>query len=161
MHGGPSQLDLFDHKPQLRQRHGEELPPSIRGNQRLTGMTSGQESKPVTSSLFEFSRHGSSGAWVSELLPRTAGMVDDLCFVRSVHCSNSRHGGALLELHTGSDTFTRPSMGSWLLYGLGAETDQLPGYVVLTSVGGGQSQPIAARQCCLPSMTSFPASPSI
>src|SRR5829696_6430698 len=83
MHGGPSQLDLFDHKPGLRALHGKELPDSVRGTQRLTGMTSGQKTLPVTASPFQFARHGQSGAWVSELLPHTAGIVDDLCVIRS------------------------------------------------------------------------------
>ena len=85
MHGGPSQLDLFDHKPGLRALHGKELPESVRGTQRLTGMTSGQKSLPVTSSIFNFTQHGQCGAWVSELMPHTAGVVDELCFIRSMH----------------------------------------------------------------------------
>src|SRR5688500_19041301 len=85
MHGGPSQLDLFDHKPELHRRHGEELPESVRQGQRLTGMTSGQKSFPVVSSIFRFARHGQSGAWISELLPSLADVVDDLCFIRSMH----------------------------------------------------------------------------
>jgi hypothetical protein len=124
MHGGPSQVDTFDYKPRLEQDHGKPLPfdkPRVVSSQ--TGS--------LLKSPFAFRRHGESGAWVSEIFPHVAGCVDDLCFINSMHCSNSRHGGALLELHTGSDTFVRPSMGSWITYGLGTENRNLPGYVTM------------------------------
>jgi hypothetical protein len=124
MHGGPSQVDTFDYKPQLAKDHGKPLPfdkPRVVSSQ--TGS--------LLKSPFAFQRHGESGAWVSAIFPRVAGCVDDLCLINSMHCSNSRHGGALLELHTGSDTFVRPSMGSWITYGLGSENRNLPGYITM------------------------------
>src|SRR5262245_46235083 len=101
MHGGPSQLDMFDHKPGLRAMHGKDLPESIRKTQRLTGMTSGQKAFPVTSSIFNFKQHGRNGAWVSELLPHTAGIVDDLCIVRSMYTEAINHDPAVTYLQTG------------------------------------------------------------
>jgi hypothetical protein len=125
MHGGPSQVDTFDYKPLLERDHGKPLPfPKPRVVSSPTGN--------LLRSPFKFRRHGQSGAWVSELFPHLAGCVDDLCFLRGVHCSNSRHGGALLELHTGSDTFVRPSVGSWVTYGLGTENRDLPGFLTLS-----------------------------
>jgi hypothetical protein len=124
MHGGPSQVDTFDYKPLLERDHGKPLPfakPRVQFAQ--TGN--------LLRSPWKFARHGASGAWVSELFPTVAGRVDDLCFVKSLHGTNEAHGGALLALHTGSDTFVRPSMGSWLLYGLGSENKNLPGFVTL------------------------------
>jgi hypothetical protein len=135
MHGGPSQLDLFDHKPGLRAHHGQELPASVRGEQRLTGMTSTQKSLPVTASAFDFTQHGKSGAWVSELLPHTAGIVDDLCFIRSMHTEAINHDPAVTLLQTGHQQPGRPSFGSWTSYGLGSENENLPAFVVLTSRG--------------------------
>ena len=126
MSGGPSHIDLFDYKPKLKELNGTELPATVRMGQRVTGMTSGQSSFPCAASIFKFDQHGKSGAWVSELFPHVATRVDDICFLKGMHGSNSRHGGALLELHTGSDTFIRPSMGSWISYGLGTENQDLP-----------------------------------
>src|SRR5260221_1194178 len=126
MHGGPSQVDLFDHKPGLRALHGQELPASVRGTQRLTGMTSGQKSLPVTASAFQFARHGQCGAWMSELLPHIAGVVDDLCFIRSMHTEAINHDPAVTFLQTGSQQPGRPSLGSWTSYGLGRRDDNLP-----------------------------------
>jgi hypothetical protein len=124
MHGGPSQIDTFDHKPLLARDHGKPLPfPKPRVVSSPTGN--------LLASPWKFRRHGQSGAWVSELFPEVAGCVDDLCILRSMHGSNSRHGGALLELHTGSDTFIRPSMGSWITYGLGTENQNLPGFITI------------------------------
>jgi hypothetical protein len=147
MHGGPSQLDLFDHKPDLRRRHGEELPASLRGTQRLTGMTSGQKAFPVTASLFRFARHGGSGAWVSELLPHTAGIVDQLCFIRSMHTEAINHDPAVTLLQTGHQQPGRPSFGSWASYGLGSENRDLPAFVVLISRGSAArpADPLYAR----------------
>jgi Protein of unknown function (DUF1501) len=124
MHGGPSQVDTFDYKPLLERDHGKPLPfakPRVFSSQ--TGN--------LLKSPWKFTQHGQSGAWVSELFPHVAGCVDDLCIINSMHGSNSRHGGALLELHTGSDTFVRPSMGSWITYGLGSESRDLPGYITI------------------------------
>lgn len=147
MHGGPSQLDLFDHKPGLRTLHGHELPDSIRQTQRLTGMTSGQKAFPVTASLFDFKRHGQSGAWISELLPHTAGMVDDLCFVRSMYTEAINHDPAVTFLQTGHQQPGRPSLGSWMSYGLGSENKNLPTFVVLISRGSAArpADPLYAR----------------
>jgi len=147
MHGGPSQLDLFDHKPGLKKLHGQELPPSVRGDQRLTGMTSGQKSLPITSSLFDFAQHGQSGAWVSELLPHTAKMVDEMCFIRSMHTEAINHDPAVTFLQTGHQQPGRPSFGAWLSYGLGSANRSLPAFVVLTSRGSAArpADPLYAR----------------
>jgi hypothetical protein len=147
MHGGPSQLDLFDHKPGLKALHGQELPPSVRGAQRLTGMTSNQKSLPVTSSLFNFKQHGQSGAWVSELLPHTARVADELCIIRSLHTEAINHDPAVTYLQTGSQQPGRPSFGSWVSYGLGSESQSLPAFVVLLSRGSAArpADPLYAR----------------
>ncbi|MCA9174818.1 MAG: DUF1501 domain-containing protein, partial [Planctomycetales bacterium] len=147
MHGGPSQLDLFDHKPQLRRLHGQELPESVRGNQRLTGMTSGQASKPVTASVFGFQQHGQSGAWVSELLPHTASCVDDLCIIRSLNTEAINHDPAVTLLQTGDQRPGRPSFGAWASYGLGNESDELPAFLVMVSDGSAArpADPLYAR----------------
>ena len=147
MHGGPSQLDLFDYKPELKKRHGEELPASVRGEQRLTGMTSGQKSLPVTSSLFQFAQHGRSGAWISELLPHTANIADDLCIVRSMTTEAINHDPAVTMMQTGHQQPGRPSFGSWLSYGLGSENQNLPAFVVLLSRGSAArpDDPLYAR----------------
>jgi hypothetical protein len=124
MHGGPSQVDTFDHKPLLARDHGKPLPfakPRIQFAQ--TGN--------LLKSPWSFRQYGQSGAWVSELFPNVARHVDDLCFVKSLHGTNEAHGGALLAMHTGSATFVRPSMGSWVLYGLGSENDNLPGFITI------------------------------
>lgn len=124
MHGGPSQIDTFDYKPLLERDHGKALPfakPRIQFAQ--TGN--------IMRSPWKFAQHGQSGAWVSELFPHVATQVDRLCFVKSLHGTNEAHGGALLALHTGSDTFVRPSMGSWVVYGLGTENQDLPGFITL------------------------------
>jgi len=133
--GAPSQIDLFDYKPQLDKWHGTEIPPSVRGKQRLTAFTAEQKSLPVTASKFRFSQYGQSGAWLSELLPHHARIVDEVCFVRSLHTEAINHvTGASLAL-TGSERAGRPSIGSWISYGLGKETEELPAFVVLTSRG--------------------------
>ncbi len=147
MHGGPSQVDLFDYKPELKHRHGQELPASVRGNQRLTGMTSGQKSFPVTASLFDFHQHGRSGAWVSELLPHTAAIVDELCVVRSMHTEAINHDPAVTLLQTGHQQPGRPSFGAWASYGLGSESADLPAFVVMISRGSAArpADPLYAR----------------
>ena len=145
--GAPSQIDLFDHKPKLEEKRGEELPESIRRGQRLTGMTSRQESFPVAPSRFRFARHGQSGAWVSELLPHTARVVDQLCFVKSMHTEAINHDPAVTFFQTGAQLAGRPSIGAWLSYGLGARNRDLPAFVVLVSVGSGNpnDQPLYDR----------------
>lgn len=135
MHGGPSQMDLFDEKPQLARLHGSELPDSVRMNQRLTGMTSQQKSFPVASSRFRFSRHGESGLALSELLPHLGSVADDLCLIRSMHTEAINHDPAVTYLQTGHQQPGRPSLGSWLSYGLGSENSNLPAFVVLLSRG--------------------------
>jgi hypothetical protein len=124
MHGGPSQVETFDWKPLLERDHGKPLPfPKPRVFSSQTGN--------LLKSPWKFRQHGDSGVWVSELFPHVARCADDICFPKGMHGSNSRHGGALLELHTGSDTFVRPSMGSWITYGLGTENQDLPGYITV------------------------------
>jgi hypothetical protein len=124
MHGGPSQVDTFDHKPLLTRDHGKPLPFD---KPRVVSSDTGN----LLASPWKFQQYGQSGAWVSELFPHVAECVDDLCFLHGMHGSNSRHGGALLELHTGSDTFVRPSMGSWIGYGLGTENENLPAFMTI------------------------------
>ena len=145
--GAPSQMDLFDYKPKLADLRGQELPDSIRQGQRLTGMTSRQESFPVAPSKFKFARHGQSGAWVSDLLPRTAKIADDLCFVRSMFTEQINHDPAVTFFQTGFQLAGRPSIGSWLSYGLGSENQDLPAFVVLLSQGSGNpnDQPLYDR----------------
>jgi len=145
--GAPSQMDLFDPKPALTNRRGENLPASIRQGQRLTTMTSGQATFPVAPSIFKFAQHGQSGAWLSELMPHLAKTADDLCIVRSVFTEAINHDPAITFIQTGSQLPGRPSIGSWLSYGLGSENQDLPAYVVLTSFGSGRrdDQPLYDR----------------
>ena len=147
MQGGPSQLDLFDPKPELRKRHGEELPDSIRMGQRITGMTSKQSSLPVAPSPFHFRQHGKCGAWFSEVLPELAKAADDLCIVRSVHTEAINHDPAITYLQTGTQQPGRPCFGSWVSYGLGTENRDLPTFTVLFSRGSAVSpaDPLFAR----------------
>jgi len=133
MAGGPSQLDLFDYKPLLNERNGEDLPASVRMGQRLTGMSANQAQLPMAGSHFKFAQHGQAGAWVSELLPWTAKMADDLCFVRSMHTPHINHDPAITFFQTGHQLPGRPSLGSWLSYGLGSVNQNLPGFIVLIS----------------------------
>ena len=136
--GAPSQMDLFDYKPGLKDLRATELPDSIRQGQRLTGMTSKQESFPVAPSKFEFKQHGQSGAWLSSLMPHTAKVADDLCFIRSMHTEAINHDPAITFFQTGAQLAGRPSMGSWLSYGLGSENKDLPAFVAMVSGSGGQ-----------------------
>src|SRR3954452_11615925 len=131
--GGPSQLDLFDYKPQLGKLRGTELPGSVRNGQRITGMTSGQSSFPAAVPNFEFKQYGQSGAWVSELLPHTAKIVDDLTIVKTMNTDAINHDPAITFIQTGSQQPGRPSMGAWVSYGLGSENENLPAFVVLLS----------------------------
>ena len=142
--GAPSQLETFDYKPKLRQLRGQDLPASVRRGQRLTGMTSGQATFPLTNSIFTFAQHGQSGAWISELLPHTAEIVDKLCFIKSVHTEAINHDPASTFLQTGSQLPGRPSIGSWLSYGLGSTNDNLPNFVVLVTKNK-NGQPLYAR----------------
>ena len=131
--GGPSQLDLFDYKPQLALRRGIDLPSSVRMGQRITGMTSGQSKLPVAPSIFKFAQHGKSGTWVSELLPHTARVVDDLCIIKTVNTEAINHDPAITFIQTGSQQPGRPSMGAWVSYGIGSENENIPAFVVLLS----------------------------
>ncbi len=136
--GGPSQLELFDYKPRLAALNGTELPDSIRHNQRLTGMTSGQKNFTVVAPKFKFAQYGKSGAWISELLPHTAKIVDDLCIIRSLNTEAINHDPAITFMQTGSQQPGRPSLGSWLSYGLGSAAQDLPAFVVMISHGTGK-----------------------
>ncbi len=145
--GGPSQSDLFDPKPGLRKLQGTELPATIRMGQRITGMTSGQSSLPVAASVFNFNQHGQSGQWLSELLPHTAKVVDDLTIVKSVNTDAINHDPAITFIQTGSQQPGRPSLGAWVSYGLGSDNENLPAYVVLLSQANGLNidQPLFSR----------------
>ncbi len=133
MAGGPSQLDLFDHKPLLNEKNGTDLPDSVRKGQRLTGMSGNQSLLPLAGSIFKFDKHGKCGATVSDLLPNTAKMVDDLAFVKSCHTEAINHDPAITFFQTGSQLAGRPAFGSWLSYGLGSLNANLPAFVVLVS----------------------------
>jgi len=143
--GGPSHIDTFDYKPELRKIHGKELPDSIRNGQRITGMTSGQKSFPCVAPMFEFKKHGKHGAYVSELLPKVAGIVDDITIVKSVHTEAINHDPAITYISTGVQQPGKPSMGAWVSYGLGSMNEDLPSYVVMISKGSGQSQALYSR----------------
>jgi len=145
--GAPSQLDLFDYKPNLRARFKEELPASVRGSQRLTGMTANQKTFPVAPSLFEFKQHGKSGIWLSELLPYTGRIVDEICVIRSLNTDAINHDPAMTFLQTGSQQTGRPSLGAWLSYGLGSENQNLPAFIVMISRPSGptNAQPLHER----------------
>ena len=145
--GAPSQLDLFDPKPKMAARFGEELPESIRRGQRLTGMTSSQTTFPVAPSKFRFAQHGKTGTWLSELLPHMATVADDIVVVKSMHTEAINHDPAITFIQTGSQVAGRPCMGSWVSYGLGSENQDLPAFVVLISRGSGRrfDQPLYDR----------------
>ena len=145
--GAPSQMDLFDYKPKLAELHGQELPDSIRKGQRLTGMTSGQKNFPVAPTTLKFAQHGQGGAWLCEALPHTAKVADHLCFIKSMHTEAINHDPAITFSQTGSQQAGRPSIGSWLSYGLGSVNQDLPAYVVLISRGTGRpdDQPLYDR----------------
>ena len=143
--GAPSQIDLFDHKPRLAEFHKQELPASIRMGQRLTGMTSGQASFPVAASKFKFAQHGQSGIWLSEMLPHTAKIADEMCLIRSMHTEAINHDPAITFFQTGSQLPGRPSFGSWVDYGLGTMNDDLPAFVVMISKGATKGQGLLAR----------------
>lgn len=144
--GAPSQIELFDYKPQLQQMRGADLPDSVRQGQRLTAMTATQSSFPIVPSIFSFRQRGQSGAWVSELLPHTAEIADKLCFVKSMHTEAINHDPAVTFFQTGAQLAGRPSIGAWVSYGLGSENRDLPAFVVMVSSGTGRSgQPLYDR----------------
>ncbi len=145
--GAPSHIDLFDYKPKLVEKHGIDLPDSIRMGQRLTGMTSGQKNFPVAPTIFKFAQHGKSGAWLSELLPHTAGIVDDITIIKSMHTEAINHDPAITFIQTGAQQPGRPSIGAWMSYGLGSENKDMPAYIVLISQGTGNTndQPLFGR----------------
>ncbi|HMB27629.1 MAG TPA: DUF1501 domain-containing protein, partial [Blastocatellia bacterium] len=131
--GGPSQIETFDYKPALDKLHGSELPDSIRRGQRITGMTSGQSAFPCVKSLFKFKQHGQSGTWVSELLPHAAKIVDEIAVIKTMYTDAINHDPAITFIQTGFQQPGRPSIGSWVSYGLGSENQNLPAFIVLLS----------------------------
>src|SRR4051794_13219211 len=131
--GAPSHVDLFDYKPGLAKRRGEELPASVHMGQRLTTMTAGQKSKPVLPGIAGWKQHGKSGAWVCNFLPYTGAVADDLCFIKSMHTEAINHAPAMTLFLSGAEIPGRPSMGAWLSYGLGSLNQNLPTFVVMTS----------------------------
>ncbi len=143
--GAPSQLELFDYKPKLKELFGQELPASVRGNQRVTGMTSNQRSFPLAMGDFTFKQYGKSGTWLSNLLPHHQKIVDDIAIVKTMHTEAINHDPAVTFVQTGSQQAGRPSMGSWLSYGLGSENKNLPDFVVLISRGIPGGQPLYAK----------------
>ena len=144
MSGGPSQLDLYDYKPTLNERHGEQLPDSVRGGQRLTGMSGNQSSIPLVGSPFKFNQYGKGGSWFSELLPHTASIADELCVVWSMYTEAINHGPGVTMFQTGTQIAGRPSIGAWLSYGLGQDNANLPSFVVLITRDKG-GQPLGAH----------------
>ena len=145
--GAPSHIDLFDWKPQMQKHRGIDLPESIRMGQRLTGMTSGQKNFPVAPTIFKFAQYGKNGTWFSDLLPHTASIADDICVVKSCWTEAINHDPAVTYIQTGSQQMGRPSIGSWLSYGIGSENHDLPSYIVLISQGTGNrnDQPLFGR----------------
>ena len=144
--GGPSQLDLFDHKPNLEKMRGENLPDSIRQGQRLTGMTAHQTNFPTAPSVFKFAQHGKSGHWLSEILPYHAKVADELSFIKSMNTEQINHDPAITASLTGFQLAGRPSLGSWMAYGLGSENKDLPAFIVMVSLGrNGGDQPLYDR----------------
>jgi hypothetical protein len=143
--GAPSQIETFDYKPKLKEMFGQELPDSVRGGQRLTGMTANQSSFPLVGSFADFKQYGQSGAWISDLMPYTAKIVDDLCIIRSMHTEAINHDPALTFFQTGAQQGNRPSMGAWLSYGLGSENQNLPAFTVLLSRGIGNGQGVYSK----------------
>lgn len=142
--GGPSQFETFDYKPKLTDMFGQDLPSSVRGGQRLTGMSANQSSLPIAPSMYKFDQYGESRAWVSELMPHTAEMVDDLCFIKSMHTDQINHDPAITFFQTGHQLAGRPSIGSWMSYGLGSDNQNLPSFIVLNSKNA-TGQPLYAR----------------
>ena len=143
--GAPSQLESFDYKPKLREMFGQELPPSVRGSQILTGMTALQKSFPLAGSYYDFKQYGKSGAWVSDLFPHIGSISDDICIIKSIYTEAINHDPALTFFQTGAQQGNRPSMGSWVSYGLGSENKNLPAFTVLLSKGKGNGQGVYSK----------------
>ncbi|MBS1520648.1 MAG: DUF1501 domain-containing protein [Bacteroidetes bacterium] len=143
--GAPSQLESFDYKPKLREMFGQELPPSVRGGQILTGMTALQKSFPLAGSYYDFKQYGKSGAWVSDLFPHIGSIADDICIVKTLYTEAINHDPALTFFQTGAQQGNRPSMGSWVSYGLGSENKNLPAFTVLLSKGKGNGQGVYSK----------------
>lgn len=145
--GGPAHIDLFDYKPQLASHFDADLPDSVRMGQRITGMTSGQKRLPVAPTIFKFNQHGKNGTWISELLPHTAKVADDICVIRSMWTEAINHDPAITYIQTGSQQPGRPSLGSWMSYGIGTENRDLPAFIVLISLAsnGANDQPLFGR----------------
>lgn len=142
--GGPSQFETFDYKPKLATMFGQDLPSSVRGGQRLTGMSANQSSLPIAPSMYKFDQYGESRAWVSELMPHTAKVVDELCFIKSMHTDQINHDPAITFFQTGHQLPGRPSIGSWMSYGLGSDNNNLPSFIVLNSKNA-NGQPLYSR----------------
>lgn len=145
MSGGPSQFETFDYKPKLVSLAGQNLPDSVRQGQRLTGMSANQSALPMVPSIYKFKQHGQSETWVSELLPYTSKVVDDLCIIKSIHSEAINHDPAITFFQTGNQLPGRPSIGSWVSYGLGSDNNNLPTFIVLVSKNGSKDQPLYAR----------------
>ncbi|NHF61468.1 DUF1501 domain-containing protein [Flavobacteriaceae bacterium TP-CH-4] len=143
--GAPSQFETFDHKPTLRKRMGEDLPESVRKGQRLTGMTAEQENFPLMPPAVRFQQYGNNGTWISDFFPHIGKIADEICVIRSMHTEAINHDPAITFFQTGSQISGRPSMGSWMSYGLGNENKNLPSFVVLTSRGKGNSQGLYSK----------------
>jgi hypothetical protein len=133
MVGGPPQMDLYDYKPVMKDWYDKDLPESIRKGQRLTTMTSGQARFPIAPSMYKFAQHGKSGMWISELLPWTAKVADEMCFIRSMHTEAINHEPAITYMQTGNQITGRPCLGAWASYGLGSLNENLPTFVVLVA----------------------------
>ena len=140
--GGPSQIETFDYKPALSKWHGKEIPASLKATQRNSGMVEGQSSYPLVKSIYDFKQYGQSGAWVSELFPHTASIVDELCIIKSMHTDAINHEPAVMFVQTGSQLTGRPSIGSWLSYGLGTDNKNLPDFIVMVSKSHSGAQPL-------------------
>ncbi|MBE9461758.1 DUF1501 domain-containing protein [Dyadobacter subterraneus] len=145
MSGGPSQFETFDYKPKLVDLAGQNLPDSVRKGQRLTGMSANQSALPMVPSIYKFNQHGKSGTWISELMPHTAKVVDELCIIKSIHSEAINHDPAITFFQTGNQLPGRPSIGSWVSYGLGSDNQNLPTFIVLVSKNGSKDQPLYAR----------------
>ena len=147
MVGGPPQMDLYDYKPQMKDWYDKDLPETVRGGQRLTTMTSGQARFPIAPSMFQFQQSGQCGMWVTELLPWTRKVVDDMCFVRSMHTEAINHEPAISLMQTGNQVTGRPCLGAWASYGLGSLNQNLPAFVVMVArpTNTEQVQAISAR----------------
>lgn len=145
MSGGPSQFETFDYKPKLVNMFGQDLPASVRNGQRLTGMSASQSILPIAPSIYKFNQFGQNQTWVSELLPHTAQVVDDLCIVKSIYSEAINHDPAITFFQTGNQLPGRPSIGSWVSYGLGSDNNNLPTFIVMVSKNGQKDQPLYAR----------------